>query len=145
MKVPAGARIVCARHVRRPPSVMQKLTLVCLYFCALPLGAQDVPIARTIDAYVDPYVSTHNFSGQVLVLRGSKTIYEKNFGEADRGRHAAVTPTTRFHIPSVSMHLTAAAVMRLVDDGRLSLDTRVGDIVPSIRGADRITIRNLLE
>src|SRR3954466_7440805 len=125
MKVPARARMVCARHARRPPSVMQKLTLVCLYFCALPLGAQDVPIAQTIDAYVEPYVSTHNFSGQVLVLRGSKTIYERAFGYADRDRRIAVTPTTRFHIASVSMQLTSAAVLRLVDDRRLSLDTRV--------------------
>jgi CubicO group peptidase (beta-lactamase class C family) len=35
--------------------------------------------------------------------------------------------------------------MRLVDQGKLSLDTKVSEIVPSIRGGDRITIRNLLE
>jgi D-alanyl-D-alanine carboxypeptidase len=125
---------------------MRKLIiLVSLALCVRASLAQDSAIARAIDAYVEPYVSTHNFSGQVLVLRGRKTVYERNFGEADRERHQAVTATTRFHIASVSMQLTAAAVMRLVDEGRMSLDTRVSDIVPSIRGGERITIRNLLE
>src|SRR3954464_14662316 len=107
---------------------MQKLIpLACLLFFAGASQAQDV--GRAIDAYVEPYVSTHNFSGQVLVLRGSKTIYERAFGYADRDRRIAVTPTTRFHVASVSMQLTSAAVLRLVDDGRLSLDTRVSEIV----------------
>jgi CubicO group peptidase (beta-lactamase class C family) len=100
--------------------------------------------ASLIDAYVAPYVATNNFSGQVLVRRGLRTIYEESFGEADRERHAPVTPRTRFHIASVSMQLTAAAVLRLVDQGKLRLDTKVSEIVPSLRGGDRITIRNLL-
>jgi CubicO group peptidase (beta-lactamase class C family) len=100
---------------------------------------------RTIEAYLQPYVATNNFSGQVLVRRGPRTIYEKSFGEADRQRHVAVTPRTRFHIASVSMQLTSAAVLRLVDQGKLSLDTRVSEVVPSLRGGDRITLRNLLE
>jgi CubicO group peptidase (beta-lactamase class C family) len=36
-------------------------------------------------------------------------------------------------------------VMRLVDQHRLTLDTRVSDLIPSVKGGDRITIRNLLE
>jgi CubicO group peptidase (beta-lactamase class C family) len=72
-------------------------------------------------------------------------LYEKSFGDADRERHRPITPDTRFHVASMSMQLTAAAVMRLVDQGKLSLDARVSEIVPSVRGGERITIRNLLE
>jgi CubicO group peptidase (beta-lactamase class C family) len=43
------------------------------------------------------------------------------------------------------MQFTAAAIMRLVDRGDLSLDTHVSDVIPGINGGDRITIRNLLE
>lgn len=107
--------------------------------------AQSTAVTQAIDAYIAPYIATNNFSGQVLVRRGGKTIYEKSFGEADRERQVAVSPRTRFHIASLSMQLTSAAVLRLVDQGRLSLDTRVSEIVPTLRGGDRITIRNLLE
>jgi D-alanyl-D-alanine carboxypeptidase len=72
-------------------------------------------------------------------------VYERNFGAADHNRISPITATTRFHVASVSIQLTSAAVMRLVDQHRLTLDTRVSDIVPSVKGGDRITIRNLLE
>ena len=107
--------------------------------------AQQPAVAPAIDAYIQPYVATNNFSGQVLVKRGAEILYEKNFGEADREHRRPITSDTRFHVASMSMQLTAAAVMRLVDQGKLSLDTRVTEIVPSISGGDRITIRNLLE
>ncbi|HEV7594722.1 MAG TPA: serine hydrolase domain-containing protein [Gemmatimonadaceae bacterium] len=119
--------------------------LFLLILLGTSASAQPTSIAPAIDAYIQPYVATNNFSGQILVRRGSQVLYEKSFGDADRERHPPITPDTRFHVASMSMQLTAAAVMRLVDEGKLSLDTRVIDIVPSVRGGERITIRNLLE
>jgi CubicO group peptidase (beta-lactamase class C family) len=121
------------------------LALLGMTFGTTRIPAQDASLVRAIDAYILPYVSTNNFSGQILVRRGTKTVYERNFGASDHNRISAVTTTTRFHVASVSMQLTSAAVMRLVDQHRLTLDTRVSDIVPSVKGGDRITIRNLLE
>jgi CubicO group peptidase (beta-lactamase class C family) len=121
------------------------VALLGLSLAATRIPAQDTPIARAIDAYVRPYVSTNNFSGQILVRRGTRTVYERNFGAADHNRISPIIATTRFHVASVSMQLTSAAVMRLVDQHRLTLDTRVSDLIPSVKGGDRITIRNLLE
>ena len=118
----------------------------CLLFLAGgALQGQQQSLESAIDAYVAPYVVTNNFAGQVMVRRGGRVIYEKSFGEADRERHRANTSETRFHVASMSMQLTAAAVLRLIDQGKLSLDTRVSSVVPSLRGGDQITIRNLLE
>jgi CubicO group peptidase (beta-lactamase class C family) len=122
-----------------------RIPLIGLSLVATRIGAQDSSLVRAIDAYILPYASTNNFSGQILVRRGTKTVYERNFGAADHNRISAVTATTRFHVASVSMQLTSAAVMRLVDQHRLTLDTRVSGIVPSVKGGDSITIRNLLE
>jgi CubicO group peptidase (beta-lactamase class C family) len=120
-------------------------SIACALLWACDLGAQQTSIAKTIDAYILPYVATNNFSGQVLVRRGSQVLYEKSFGQADRELKQPVTPATRFHVASVSMQLTAAAVMRLIDSHKLTLDTRVSDVIPSIRGGDRITVRDLLQ
>lgn len=98
-----------------------------------------------IDAYVQPYVRSNNFAGQVLVARGGKVVFAKAYGDADRGRHVANTLSTPTHVASLSMQFTAAAVLRLIDAGMLTLDTRVASIVPSVRGGDSITIRELLE
>src|SRR3954468_5521008 len=118
----------------------------CSVFLAFgSLKAQQPSLSSAIDAYLAPYVATNNFAGQVLVRRGGRVIYEKSFGEADRARHRANTSETQFHVASMSMQLTAAAALRLIDQGKLSLDTRVSSVVPSLLGGDRITIRNLLE
>jgi CubicO group peptidase (beta-lactamase class C family) len=101
--------------------------------------------SASIEAYIRPYVTSNNFSGQILIARGGKVIFNKAYGTADRERNAPNTLDTEFHIASVSMQFTAAAIMRLIDMGKLALDTRVSDIVPTVRGGDRITIRNLLE
>src|SRR5258708_30020156 len=42
------------------------------------------------------------------------------------------------------MQFTAAAVLRLVDKGSISLSTHVSDVIPSISGGERITVRDLL-
>src|SRR5690606_36740088 len=62
---------------------------------------------------------------------------------------APVTKDSIFQIGSISKVWTATVVMRLVDDGRLSLDTKVKDILPEVKLADDeltdgITVRHLL-
>lgn len=123
---------------------------VCIATCSVFLASgslkgQQQSLASAIDAYLSPYVASNNFAGQVLVRQGGRVLYEKSFGEADRARQRANTSQTRFHVASMSMQLTAAAALRLIDQGKLSLDTRVSAVVPSLRGGDQITIRNLLE
>lgn len=84
----------------------------------LPVSASGNPIARRIDAYLTAYVQSGNFSGAVLVKQRKKIIFQKAYGFADREHEVQNTPATRFHIASVSMQFTAAAVLRLVDEGR---------------------------
>lgn len=97
-----------------------------------------------IDAYVEPYVHTNNFNGVVLVARGGRVIFAKSYGYADRERRIPNSLRTRFHIASMSMQFTAAAALRLIDAGRLSLDTPVSDVVADYPNGSNITIRNLL-
>jgi CubicO group peptidase (beta-lactamase class C family) len=108
------------------------------------LLAQQNDLDSSIDAYVRPYADTNNFSGAILVERDGNALFQKAYGFADREHHTPNTPQTRFHIASISMQFTAAAVLRLADRRQLSLDDPIGAVLPGIPGADRITIRNLL-
>ncbi|MBK5187509.1 MAG: beta-lactamase family protein [Gemmatimonadaceae bacterium] len=108
-------------------------------------AGQRAELAQAIDAYIAPYVETNNFSGQLLVMRGGTAVYERELSWANRAAGARMTRETELHIASISMQFTAAAIMRLVDRHALTLDTRVSDLVPNVRGGDAITIRNLLE
>jgi len=119
--------------------------LACLALGWAPTAAQRTDISRAIDAYIEPYVRSNNFSGQLLVMRGNTVLYQRELGWADRDARVPMARDTQLHIASVSMQFTAAAIMRLIDQHRLTLDTRVSDVVPDVRGGDRVTIRNLLE
>jgi CubicO group peptidase (beta-lactamase class C family) len=96
------------------------------------------------DASLQPYVRTGNLAGDVLVEKSGKIVFEKAYGFADREHRVRNTPLTQFHVASVSMQFTAAAVLRLVDMGSLRLDQRVADFVPEVDGANKISIRDLL-
>ena len=106
--------------------------------------AQNRVNAAAIDSYIAPYVESANFSGCVLVEKDGKTVFEKAYGLADREANLSNRSNTRFHIASVSMQFTAAAILRLVDQKRISLDTKVSNVVPGITGGDKISVRDLL-
>ena len=97
-----------------------------------------------IDAYLQPYIRSGNLAGSVLVEKNGKVVFEESYGFADRGHRIKNTAATRFHVASMSMQFTAAAVLRLVDSGSISLEERVAGFAPGIEGADKISIRDLL-
>lgn len=101
-------------------------------------------MAGRIDSYLEPYVQSGNFSGAVLAKENGRIVFEKAYGFADRERKVPNSMETRFHVASVSMQFTAAAVLRLVDEGKLSLDAHVGEFIPGSKGAEKITVRDLL-
>ncbi|MBZ5665145.1 MAG: beta-lactamase family protein [Acidobacteriia bacterium] len=123
-------------------SIGRLAILIGIALCARGSVAERNPNA--IDAYLRPYVRSENFAGVVLVEKSGKVVFEKAYGFADREHRVRNTPATRFHIASMSMQFTAGAILRLVDEGSIKLDGHVGEFVPGIEGADKITIRDLL-
>jgi D-alanyl-D-alanine carboxypeptidase len=119
-------------------------SLASLLVFAAGLRTQDARTGAAIDAYIAPYARTNNFAGAVLVERSGAVLFEHAYGLADRERRQLNTTGTSFHIASISMQFTAAAVLRLVDAGAVRLEDSVGELLPGTPGADRITIRDLL-
>ena len=97
-----------------------------------------------IEAYVSPYVQTRNFSGVIAVAKDGRVAFAKAYGFADQERRTPNTLRTRFHVASMSMQFTAAAALRLIQSGQLSLNTPVSAVVVDFPGGSGITIRHLL-
>jgi CubicO group peptidase (beta-lactamase class C family) len=87
-----------------------------------------------------------DFTGAVSVSRGDRIEFEQAYGLADRAHGVAATIDTRFAIASACKGFTALAVVSLIADGKLSLDTTarsvLGDDLPLI--ADDVTVEHLL-
>ena len=81
----------------------------------------------------------------LAVLRNGKISILKSYGLANVELGVAVKPETIFQSGSIGKQFTAAAIMLLVQEGKLSLDEKVGKYLPNVPEAwNDITIRNLL-
>ncbi len=73
------------------------------------------------------------FDGVVLVGRGDRIVYSRAAGLAGRSWSVPMTPETRVPWASVTKQVTATVVLQLVGEGRLTLDTPIGAVVPGLR------------
>jgi len=87
-------------------------------------------------------------SAAVAIAEKGKIVYAEGFGMEDREKGVPVDKDTIFNIGSISKVYVAAAIMILVDEGRVSLDTPVKDYLAEFKMADDrykdITVRMLL-
>lgn len=92
----------------------------------------------------------HDYAGNapgasVLVLRAGAPVFWRSYGMADIEAGVAATPRTNYRLASVSKQFTAAAVLLLVQDGRLHPDDRARRWLPSLPDAAAdITLHHLL-
>jgi CubicO group peptidase (beta-lactamase class C family) len=66
----------------------------------------------------------------ITVMRSGKVIWSEGFGFADLEQGVAVTPLTRFRVGSVSKALTSTLIGKLVEQGKLDLDSPIQRYVP---------------
>ena len=81
----------------------------------------------------------------VLVVRDGRTVVERAYGMADLELKVPVSATSDFRLASMTKQFTAAAILLLVQDGRVGLDDPVGKWLPSLPPHSAVaTLRQLL-
>jgi CubicO group peptidase (beta-lactamase class C family) len=127
-----------------------KAKLISLFALLLIAGIADLSFAsgksNKIDELLNAYSKLNKLNGSVLVAEEGKIIYEKGFGYANFEWQIKNTPETKFRIASISKTFTAVLIMKAVEEGKLSLDTKLSDVLTWYRKdtGERITIRHLL-
>lgn len=114
----------------------------------LTTAAAEAPVRynlTAIDQELERQCADGLFSGVVVIRVRGKDIFERSCGMADIVNGIANSRQTRFKIYSTSKFITALAVMRLVEQGKLSLDHPVSTYVKDIPTEwAKVTIRQLL-
>jgi D-alanyl-D-alanine carboxypeptidase len=117
-----------------------------------PEGAEN-PISSDdeLAARVQEHMATLNgpdaFSGAVLVGHKGKIVFERAWGTADETKHLKNTTDTQFCIGSMNKMFTAVAILQLLGEGKLALDSPIATYWPDYPNQDlasRVTIRELL-
>lgn len=80
----------------------------------------------------------------VLVSKNGEIIYEKGFGYADVGNKVPVTPDTKFRIGSITKQFTASAILKLQEEGKISVADKLSKFIPDFPRGNEVTIHHLL-
>ncbi|WP_420128770.1 serine hydrolase domain-containing protein [Longimicrobium sp.] len=124
--------------------------LACAALCigALPAAAQQPMNDSTRVALNRVFAAWSAADGPgcaVGVSRGGILVFQNGYGLANLETESPITPASVFHVASVSKQFTAAAVMLLARDGKLSLEDDVRRHLPELPDyGHRITLRHLL-
>ena len=141
------------------PRLLAALVALLLVLAACSSDAESPGAAgstTTADASADPDCDPETeaaltawegagFSGTVAITTGGEPDCLGAYGEADAEAGTPTTVDTVFSIGSITKAVTAASIFRLVDDGKLTLDDRAGDLVGGLDGpAAEATVAQLL-
>ncbi len=83
-------------------------------------------------------------SASLAVVKDGKIAYLQAYGDARLDPHAPATSEMRYSIGSISKQFTAAAILMLAEEGRLSLDDPVSKYISGLTRGNEVTIRELL-
>ena len=132
--------------------IVRMTVALCLVTCASLSGSAHAATASPAHADVARLCSElmiRDYSatgpgGVVLVARGDTVLFRGARGEADVATHAPLLPGSVFRIGSVTKQFTAAALLTLVEAGRVRLDDSLSKYLRDYPGGDHITLRQLL-
>ncbi len=93
---------------------------------------------------IDEMAERWDTSGAVVVIADGKTVHKKKYGYADREKGIRMLADSTYLMSSRSPLLIGLCIMKMIDQGKVSLQDRLDRYIPEYRHASRITIRQLL-
>ena len=106
---------------------------------AFALSAQTPQLEKTLDQTISKALRESGApSVSVAVVENGSVAYAKAFGSADLAAGRAADVNTRYAVGSISKEFTAAALLLLQEQGKLSLDDPVSKYFPDLTRASEI-------
>jgi CubicO group peptidase (beta-lactamase class C family) len=102
------------------------------------------PKDALVDALFNEKIKGDVPGASVLVAQNGEILYEKGFGYANLEHDIPVAPETKFRIGSITKQFTAAAILKLQEEGKLSVNDPLSKFIPDYPRGDEATIHHLL-
>jgi CubicO group peptidase (beta-lactamase class C family) len=120
------------------------LISVLLFVAWASANAQSGP-NHEVDTIFEKWDTPDSPGCAVSVILDGAIVYKRGYGMANLEYGVPITPSSIFHVASVSKHFTAMGVLLLADEGKLTLDDDVRKYVPEVPDfGETITIRHLI-
>jgi len=105
--------------------------------------AEAAAYSRVADAFYQKALNHPSFNGSFLVAKNGQIIFEKYHGFVDLRKRDSLTPSSAFHIASISKTFTGMAILRLWEEGKLQLNDTLSKYFPNFP-YEGVTIKMLL-
>lgn len=104
---------------------------------------------RKVDSIIAEKMNIYNIPGiSIGIIKGDSIVYSKGYGIKNINTKELVNANTNFHTASISKLFTAQAIMILVQEDKINLESKLVEIIPELRYKDErvknITIKSLL-
>lgn len=106
--------------------------------------SQAQTLQQKIDERLSVYQKKSEFNGVALVSKKGTILFEKTYGFRDAERKIPHDINDIFLVGSVTKQFTAAVIVKLQEEGKLSVTDRLSKFYPDYPNGDKITIENLL-
>lgn len=126
-----------------------KISLLLVFLLPFSLQCQSkktllIPTEAEIDALFSEYNNPETPGAAIAVVHKGQVLFKKGYGSANLEYDIPITPTTVFHVASVSKQFTVFGLMLLVEQGKLSLDDDIRMHLPEVPDfGKKITLRHL--
>jgi CubicO group peptidase (beta-lactamase class C family) len=132
-----------AKKVCKTKKVHGKRKRVCTTIKPKPTPTPNPTLS--LAQQVDNALTSDHFSGSILLEKGGQILFEKSYGMADRATNTPNTPQTKIPIPGINAFMAAVGIMKLQEDGKLSIhDTLCSYLATCPAAWQPITLEELL-
>jgi CubicO group peptidase (beta-lactamase class C family) len=101
-------------------------------------------LAQKLDEYLVSANNFYKFNGSALIAENGKIIFQKSYGVKNVATHSLNDSNSIFQIGSVTKQFTAAVILKLQEEGKLSVQDKLSKYFSEFKYADEITLENLL-
>ena len=111
------------------------------------VSSHETDKVEQLKSYLDMLGKDEKFSGVVLLARDGKPLLLESYGWASKELNIAMNEGRAFNLASLNKMFTAVAILQLVEQGQLNLDSRLGDLLPDepmSEAAAEIEVQHLL-
>ena len=146
--MPISAPTMKTWHSRASATVRSGLRSASVMVALTLMGAHSHAETPDMQAQVDQLMSRYDGPGpgaSVLIVRDGKPLVRRSYGFANLEEKTPATPQTNFRLASVTKQFTAACILLLAEDGKLSLDDSLRKWLPSLpEAAAPMSLRHVL-
>ena len=121
-----------------------KSKLILVMFSVFAIGYSQNELSSKLEKYMDAQFAVNDFSGTVLISKNDIILLKKAYGFADNEWKVKNTIDSKFSLASVSKQFTAAAVLQLAENKKLSLEDPINQYFADFPKGEKITIKMLL-